>query len=95
MRGSGERHTQTTADREIGGYAHWTLRHQRKRNTGKSPRGCAARSPREPPLPQWLHGRGSISSARAHRMRVRIVHLRHACASSCWQQDESTGLSSY
>jgi hypothetical protein len=92
MRGGGERHTQATADREIGGYAHGTLRHQRKGNTGQSPCGGATRSPRSLPLPRWLNGRGSIPPARANQ--TRIVRSCHACASS-WQHEDAAGWCSY
>ena len=92
MSRSRERHTQTTADREIGGNAHGTLRHQRKSNAGKSPRRRTARSPRDLPLPRWWNGRGSIPPARANQSR--IVRSCHACASS-WQRDKAAGLSSY
>jgi hypothetical protein len=92
MSGSRERHTQTTADREIGGNAHGTLRHQRKRNAGQSPRRRAARSPRDLPLLRWWNGRGSIPPARANQSL--IGRSCHACASS-WQRDKAAGLSSY
>jgi hypothetical protein len=94
MRSRGERHTEASADGEIGGYAQRTLWHQRKRNTGQRPCCRAARPAREPPLPGRPNGRGGVPSARTNRMRRRIVRSRHPCASSR-QQEEAAGLPSY
>jgi hypothetical protein len=96
MRGGGERHAQSTADREIGGYAHWTLRHQCKRDTGQRPACRAACAPCEPLLPACFNRRRGPPPAGADHGRPRIVASLHECAPPSWQQeDDAAGLSSY
>lgn len=95
MRGGGERYTQATANREISGYAHWTLRHQCQRDTGQRPACRAACAPREPLLPSCFNRRSSLPSAGADHGRARIVAALHECAPPSWQQEDAAGLSPY